>query len=425
VRPHGGENRPAKVRGRRIRPALQDGAEALFVERRARRVLGLGNAITVQQQHVARHQHRLARLVPAHPGESQGRAAGQETLDLAARPAQQRRQVSCVDVGEQTAGGVEDAEEERDEPGRRGVACDLGVQALDERRRGQGLVEQGPQHGEEQRHQEGRRTALAGDVSDGDDKAAIVEGDDFVEVAAHRVGRPRRAEGLDPRGPVRVAAEHGFLDVAGHLQVVLQRQAVRDLEDHEQVHEEEARDEQQRAVAPGGNRDRNPEQPCRHAGHAEAGEELEDAQRGQHEARCVEDPARRGQPHREGQEEGAQRCRPPPVPRERGERLLVEPLCEEAVGGAGVAGEEPRQLLRAEVAGVCAEDASASGRGGGRARRHARKGLRRPGRRCSSPAPRVPTDSLSPRRGWAGNGSDADASSRQATCPGHAGRGAR
>jgi hypothetical protein len=55
------------------------------------------------------------------------------------------------------------------------------------------LVHQRAQHGEEQRHQQRRRAALARHVPHREDDPAVVERQHVVEVAADGVGRPREA----------------------------------------------------------------------------------------------------------------------------------------------------------------------------------------------------------------------------------------
>ena len=70
---------------------------------------------------------------------------------------------------------------------------------------------------------------------------------DVVEVAADGVGRPGHAERLDAGRVEGAARQHRLLDLAGDFEVVLQRQPVGHLEQHQQVDQQEAGQQPQRA----------------------------------------------------------------------------------------------------------------------------------------------------------------------------------
>ena len=61
------------------------------------------------------------------------------------------------------------------------------------------LVDERAHHRQQQRHQQRGRAALAGDVAERQQHAAVGERQDVVEVAADRVGRPGHPERLDAR----------------------------------------------------------------------------------------------------------------------------------------------------------------------------------------------------------------------------------
>ena len=116
---------------------------------------------------------------------------------------------------------------------------DLRVQPLDERRCLEPLVHERAQHGQQQRHQQCRRAALAGDVSERDDDLPVAQRQHIVEITANRVGRPRRAEDLDVARDVGAAWQHRELDLARDLELALQRQTIGHLEDDKKVDQKE------------------------------------------------------------------------------------------------------------------------------------------------------------------------------------------
>ena len=84
-----------------------------------------------------------------------------------------------------------------------------------------------------------------------DHEPAVVERQDVVEVAADRVRRPAQADtSRRPARCKRPLRQHRLLDLARDLEIVLQRQPVGDLEQHQQVHQRE-RDEQRPACRRG------------------------------------------------------------------------------------------------------------------------------------------------------------------------------
>jgi hypothetical protein len=60
-------------------------------------------------------------------------------------------------------------------------------------RRAEALVDERAKHGQEQRHEERRRAALARHVAERHHQAPVGQRQHVVEVAAYRVGRPRHA----------------------------------------------------------------------------------------------------------------------------------------------------------------------------------------------------------------------------------------
>ena len=185
--------------------------------------------------------------------------------------------------GHQVAGGRVDRDEQQRDEARRGrVAQDLDVEALEERRRVEAEIEQRALHGEQQGHQQRRRAALAGHVAQRDDDAGVGQREDVVEVAADRVGRARRAEGLEAAARVEAARQHRLLDVAGDLEVVLERQALEDLEQHEQDEADQREDQPARARRPDGRGQRHAQDDRveGNPGRAEAVEQREQARAG-------------------------------------------------------------------------------------------------------------------------------------------------
>ena len=70
---------------------------------------------------------------------------------------------------------------------------------------------------------------------------------DVVEVAADRVGGPGHAERLEPGRVIRRPRQHGLLDLPGDLEIVLERQPVGHLDQHQQVEQQEPGEQPQRA----------------------------------------------------------------------------------------------------------------------------------------------------------------------------------
>ena len=185
-----------------------------------------------------------------------------------------------------------------------------------QRRRFQRLVDERAQHRQQQRHQERRRTALAGDVAERDDDAAVGQRQHVVEIATDRVGRPRHAADLDVADGVGAARQHRELDLARDFQLALERQPVGHLEQHEQVDQEQADDERERAVGPDRQqqRDLDERHAERHVDGREAAKQPDDADQRDEQRADVEHASRRRQPQREGDEDlpDAQRHALPP-----------------------------------------------------------------------------------------------------------------
>ena len=59
----------------------------------------------------------------------------------------------------------------------------------------------------------------------------------------------REAERFDAGPRPRAFGQHRVLDLARHFEIALERQAIGDLEQHEQVHQQEPGEQRQRAVA--------------------------------------------------------------------------------------------------------------------------------------------------------------------------------
>ena len=264
--------------------------EPFFLERHAGDVLGFGDAVAVGDEHVARVQHLLAGRVGRALEQAERDAGGVQLLDAAVGAADARRVLPGVHPLHAPV-GLEHGEEDRDEPRARRVAQQLHVEALEQRARRQPLVDERAQHGEEQGHQQRRRTALAGDVAERDDHASVGERDHVEEVAADRVGRPRVAVHLDARRAERALRQHRALDVARDVQVVLERQAIGDLEHDQQVEQHEADAEEDDAVVPG--RDRQADLDLLHLQQrheVEAGEQLDQADDGRDQRDHVDAP---------------------------------------------------------------------------------------------------------------------------------------
>ena len=163
-------------------------------------------------------------------------------------PTEQRRILAGVDVRQLAGRGIEHGDEERDES-RCGGAClhDLRVEPRHEVGALEAFVHERAHHREQQRHQQRGGAALAGDVAERQQHASVGQRKDVVEIAADRVGGPRHPERFDARRLERRARQHRLLDLAGDLEIVLERQPVGDFEQHEQVDQQEAREQPQRA----------------------------------------------------------------------------------------------------------------------------------------------------------------------------------
>ena len=120
------------------------------------------------------------------------------------------------------------------------------------------FVDERAHHGEQQRHQQRGRAALAGDVAKRQQHASVGERKDVVEVAAHGVGRPGHPECFDAQRTELCSRQHRLLNLPRDLEIILQRQAVGNFEQHQQVHEQKAREQPQGSGREG--RVRNQEQ---------------------------------------------------------------------------------------------------------------------------------------------------------------------
>ena len=250
-------------------------------------------------------------------------------------------------------GSVEHRVEQRDEPAARRLPADLDVQPRHQLRRLEPFVGERAHHREQQRHQQRRRTALAGDVADGRDQAAVAERQDFVEVAADRVGRPAQARDVHAGRAEAAGRQHRLLDLARDLEVVLERESIGDLEQHEQIHEHE----RGRAASPrpfgqrearAGRRARRRSPPAAiwtriRSNTPTTARMIDDG---------VHDAPRRRELHRERGEEQPQRGRTPADATAGPRAGWVDMAREELVGLARVAREEPLQILGLQIADV-------------------------------------------------------------------------
>jgi len=89
---------------------------------------------------------------------------------------------------------------------------------------------------------------------------------------------------------------------------------------------------------------------------ADAAEQVEQADDGQQQRAAEDDAARRRQLHREGDEQDAHLGDEAPVPRHLLHRVGVAVAGEELVRVAGVAGEQPLQILGGQILGVVVEE---------------------------------------------------------------------
>ena len=127
------------------------------------------------------------------------------------------------------------------------MSADLHVESRHQVGAFEAFVDERPHHREEQRHEQRGRASLARHIAQGEQHAPIGKRNDVVEIAADRVGGSRHAEGLDAGRLEPRARQHRLLDLAGDLQVVLERKTVGHLQQHEQVHQQKPREQPERA----------------------------------------------------------------------------------------------------------------------------------------------------------------------------------
>ena len=245
---HGLQHRGAK-RLQVLPPMLvDDPLETRVVKGNARGVLGLGDAVAEEHEHVAGTERQRAGGVGRLVEHAQGDAAFREPFEAPRRPAEQRRVLARVDVSDMTGVRVVQADDHGDEARPRRMAAHLDVQAHGQLDRLEAFIDQHAEHRDGQCHQQRRRAALAGDIAQGEHDAPVGPPDQVVEIAADGVGRPRDAEGFDAGRRVDLARQHRLLNLAGHLEVLLQRQPVGDLQQDQQVQHQEAAGEPHRAL---------------------------------------------------------------------------------------------------------------------------------------------------------------------------------
>ena len=136
-------------------------------------------------------------------------------------PQQEGGHVAGVDVVEAKSRRIVHRDKQRDEPVARRVTGHLYVQP-----RGKvgdiarWLVrgfDQRPKHRQQQRHEQRRRAAFAGDIAECHDQPAIGQSDDIEEVTTDGVGGAAEANGFDGGRAVQAVRQHGQLDVARDL----------------------------------------------------------------------------------------------------------------------------------------------------------------------------------------------------------------
>ena len=139
--------------------------------------------------------------------------------------------------------GLIDAEEQRDEPrarARGGRPARSGASTRS--RRLEPLVDERAQHGEQQRHQQRRRAAFAGDVAERDHQPAVVAAAGCRRSRRRRCSPGRVSRHVSTPARCSIAArQHRQLDVARDLEVVLERQPIGDFQQDQQVHQRERR----------------------------------------------------------------------------------------------------------------------------------------------------------------------------------------
>jgi hypothetical protein len=207
------------------------------------------------------------------------------------------------------------------------------------------------------------RASLASHVPERHEHTAVGQRNHIVEVASHGIGRPRHAERLDARGLVGGLRQHGLLNLTRDLQVVLERQAIGDLEEHQEIQEQKPCKQPERAR---GER-RMGDDP-----QVNGAEELEQPDDRGHQGHTVDCAARGRQLEREGEEQQPRLRECSFMPWEVRERLEVDVLREKPVGLRCVAREHPLELLRGEPLRVGVEERSGAA---GRPRKRRRTGI--------------------------------------------------
>ena len=257
-----------------------------------------------------------------------------------------------TDVRQAAGHRIVDAEPQGDKPVAGSMPADLQVQTSDQVGGLEPLVHERAQDGQEQGHQQSRRTALAGDVSHRHHHASIVERQDVVDVAADGVRRAAEAERFDAGRFVEPFRQHRLLDVARDFEVVLERQAIGDLEQHQQIHQRERDEERPGALAEQrtGNAELDPERQRRaDSDKADAAEEVGHADEREDQRDGVHHAPRRRQLQRERKEQQPRVLEQPQVPGEIGKRLGIGAAGEELVRLARLPREEPLQIVGGQI----------------------------------------------------------------------------
>ena len=133
------------------------------------------------------------------------------------------------------------------------------------------------------------------------------------------------------RQPERLVHQHRLLNLARHFEIALERHAVRHLEHDQQIGQEQAYDDGRGA----------------HAGH-----DAEHAEDGQDDGEGEQRAARRREAKAERDEKEPDVPGPPLVPRQRAQRLGVDPPREVLVGVARVPREEALDVFGTQIACV-------------------------------------------------------------------------
>ena len=336
-----------------------DTFETRLVERPARRVFSFGDAVAEEHQEISGLDDDAPRVVGGVFEHAEGDAAAgraRDALEPAVAPAQERRQVSRVDVLETAVTGIVEAVEQRDEAGWRTMPRDLDVETGDEPRRLEALVDERAEHREEQRHQERRGTAFAGDVAERDHEPAVGQREDVIEIAADGVGRTRHAaHNRVTRGP-DAARQHGELDVARDFEVAFERETVGDLHEDQEVDRGKARQQPQRSIGPLGQRQGDPEREQQQLDGRDAAEQQQNADERHRDRQRVKHAARRREPHREGREDEPGPDQPAPIPGLERQFLEVDRAREVAVCVGRLPREQPLEVGRRQVTGVLLEE---------------------------------------------------------------------